>query len=412
MPELILALDVGTTTARAAVFEPGGTRIGLAGQRLETRSPAPGVAEQDAEAVWQAVRRAIDKALAEAGRLPTDIAAIGVTTQRASLVAWDRRTGVPLTPLVLWSDPRGDARAGELRAAGFFVSAQQAACKAEALLAELTPDPERVAIGGIDSLLIARLSGAHVTDRSQAWPLGWLDLASLDWNGALLEHQRLSPTLLPRLIDTYGPIAETRAVVFGAAVPITACIADQQAALFVHGSEPGTAKITFGTAAAIDRDTGGELTFKGADLPPLIVAHVAGATRWCVEGMVADAGPAIDRSGEAPAPREHLALRLREIADVLLAPDADLKVDGGLTRDDGLMQTCADLLQRRLTRFAGGEATVAGAALAAGIGAGLLTEADRPGFGRYDRAFTPTIAAGEADTRFEAWRRRLTAPAS
>src|SRR5258708_35635810 len=135
MPELILAVDVGTSSTRAALTASDGGLIGLSVAPLISTAPAPGRVEQDAETVWRATMDAIARTLAEAGRAPSDIAAIGVTTQRASAVLWDRSTGAPLSPLVVWSDLRGAQRAAELAGAGFMLAPQQAATKLESLFA-------------------------------------------------------------------------------------------------------------------------------------------------------------------------------------------------------------------------------------------------------------------------------------
>src|SRR5580658_6507900 len=114
MPELILAIDVGTTSTRAAVLTPDGRIAGMAATPLTSTSPRPGFVEQDAEGVWTATLGAIGGALAAAGRTASDLAAVGVTTQRASAVLWDRNTGAAMSPLVVWSDLRGADRAVEL----------------------------------------------------------------------------------------------------------------------------------------------------------------------------------------------------------------------------------------------------------------------------------------------------------
>jgi glycerol kinase len=474
MPELLLAIDAGTTTARAALFTPAGTMIAVSRAALTTRSPAPGVMEQDPRSVWRAVRRTMFTALEAAGRSLADVGAIGVTSQRASAMLWDKKTGRPLTPLVLWNDLRGVARAGELRAEGFMLAPQQSAAKLEAVL-EATPEARPLLAGGdlafgnIDSFLIFKLSGgAYVTDASQAWPSGYLDLGSLGWNAALIAHQGLDERMFPRLVDTFGPIALTDRSVLGAAVPVTADIADQQGALIAHGGGEigGMAKITYGTSATLDVATGANLIFKSLAIPPFILSSVAGKTLFCLEGMVISAGAALDwlrraaRMGGharfealaacvdsaggaaflpslsglgAPAPdpgrtgsltgltpsvgpahlaragMEGVAHRVREVFDHLfemadLTRPAAPGVDGGMTASDSFLQIQADILGRPIRRHAVREATACGAAICAGRGAGLITPADAAAFVRYDRTYEPHISPHESDARHHAWR--------
>src|SRR5262249_27193068 len=151
-----------------------------------------------------------------AGCEAADLAAIGITSQRTSAMVWDRRTGRPLTPLALWSDLSGAERAAELRGQGYFVAPQQAAAKLERVVRGAGGGD--LAWGNIDSYLIFALSGgaAHVTDRSQAWPTGYLDLATMGWNAALIAHQGLDPSMFPRLVDTWGKLATTAPAVLGA----------------------------------------------------------------------------------------------------------------------------------------------------------------------------------------------------
>jgi glycerol kinase len=471
MPELVLAIDVGTTTARAAVFTPDGRLKALSAKPLTSLSPRPGWVEQDAARVWRAAKGVIAKALAKAGRAPSDLAAIGVTSQRTSIVVWDRAGGRPLSPLVVWSDLRGETRAGELREAGFFLAPQQAAAKLEAVLAGVDAPGRRLAWGNIDSYLMWKLSGGavHATDASQAWPTGYLDLGAMGWNGALIAHQHLDEALFPRLVDTWGPIGHTAVKVIGAAVPITADIADQQSALMAHGEDAGAAKVTFGTSATLDLATGGEFIFRSPTAPPFVASSVAGQTRFCLEGMVLSAGAALDwlravcrlggharfealaasvadaggaaflpalhglgaphgdparrasfaglgasvtRAHLARAALEGVAFRVREVFDHVygltdLPPPRALGVDGGLAANDTFLQIQADLLGRPIRRHATAEATAAGAALCAARGAGLSTAADARAFIRYDAIFEPKISADEAAARLSDWRRRV-----
>src|SRR5665213_3018685 len=297
MPELLLAIDVGTSTARAGLFSPGGDLLAMARAPLASTSPREGWVEQDAGAVWRRVKGVIRRALARAGRAGADLAAIGVTTQRTSAVVWDRRTGAPLSPLVIWSDLRGAARAEELRAAGWPLAPQQAAAKLEAILAGVeNPGPGRLAWGNIDSFLIWQLSGGavHATDASQAWPTGYLDPISLSWNAGLIAHQGLDPAMFPTLVDTWGPIADTDAALLVGDVGGNRDAGAQQSALMAHGRGAGVAKITFGTSETLDVGTGAAFVYKSAAAPPFIVSSVAGDTRFCLEGMVLSAGSALD----------------------------------------------------------------------------------------------------------------------
>ena len=467
MPELILAIDVGTTSTRAAVVGPDGRIVGIDAAPLKSLAPRPGWVEQDAGRVWAATRRVIAGALAKAGRGPSDIAAIGVTTQRASAVVWDKATGRPLSPMVIWSDLRGAARAIELQKAGFPVAPQQSATKLDLILAEVNAPRDRIAWGNIDSFVIWKLTGggAHVTDRSQAWPSGYLGLPDLTWNDRLIEHQGLDQTWFPALVDSWGEIGATTKSAFGAAVPITADVADQQSALIAHGDSPGTAKFTWGTSATFDLATAA-FTFVAPTAPPLLVSSVGSETRWCAEGMVLSAGSALDwlrttcglgghaafealaasvpdaggaaflpalqglgaphgdpgrrggligltpgvtRAHLARAGLEGLAFRAREVVDNIYGltgatrPEA-LGVDGGLTRNALFLRVLADLTGRPVRRHATPEATLLGAAISAGRGAGLLAETDVSAMIRFDEPVSPTIGADESAKRFAAWR--------
>ena len=319
--------------------------------------------------------------------------------------------------------------------------------------------------------MIWKLSGGgvHATDRSQAWPTGYLDLSTMSWNSALIDHQGLDEALFPRLVDTWGPIATTAVSVFGAVVPITADVADQQSALIAHGDEPGGVKLTYGTSATLDLSTGADFVFKTPTSPPFVTSSVHGATRFCIESMVISAGSALDwlrracalgcherfealaasvsdaggaaflpalqglgaphgdadqrgllaglspsvsRAHIARAGLEGVAFRAREAFDNLygltdFTPPPALGVDGGLTANGAFLQIQADLLGRPIRRHATREATACGAAICAGRGAGLLSASDAHAFIRYDRTFEPSIGVDEADARFARWRSQV-----
>ncbi|HEX6859055.1 MAG TPA: FGGY family carbohydrate kinase [Caulobacteraceae bacterium] len=463
MPELILSLDIGTTSVSACLFEAGGALRGLATTPVASRSDRPGQVEQDAAALWASAQQVIGEALNRAGVTGADLAAVGVTSQRASIVVWDRSTGEPLAPVVVWSDLRGAARATELQGAGYMVMPQQAAAKLEGVVAGV--NRANLAWGNVDSWIIWKLSGGevHATDRSQAWTLGYLDLASLSWNEQLISHQNLDLASFPRLVDTWGVMGTTAREVLDAEVPIAADIADQQSALLGHGAEaPGAGKVTYGTSGTLNVSTGAELKFFSMTIPPFVLSAAGGQTQFCLEGMVITAGSAFDwlrrtfgiaghdafeqlaadnpdaagawflpalqglgaphgdftRKGAlgglttatttghlVRAAVEGLACRVREAFDAvyegagLSRPDV-LKVDGGMTNSDQLMQAQADILGLPVARHALREATAAGAAICAARGVGLLGSGETADFATYDRTFEPR-PIGE---RFEQWK--------
>ena len=475
MPERLCALDVGTTSARALIADLSGTVLAVEKRPLLTSYPTPGRVEQDAAQIWAAVMEARDAALARAGCAPGDLAAIGVTSQRAGVVVFDAATSDPAGAVVVWSDAGDTLRASELGQAGFFAWPQLPSAKLEALLARIDGGRERLASGAlkwgpIDSWLVHRLSGgdAHIADFSGAWFTGYLDMARLDaWNERLIAFQGLDPAAFPRLVDSWGALAVTDAKTVGAQVPIAAMIADQQAGLIAHAAlATGAWKATLGTSAVVIASLGDSLGGSAEGMIPAALLRAAGAPRFCIEGMVISAGSFIDwlagSLGLYPSPAElmaaarrgradtgvavvpslqglgaphgrldaralisglspdvsggdvaaaalaGIAFRLREITQAMVSlPGAEtratLPVDGGLSTDDGFVQTLADLVGLPVRRHAVREATALGAAVAAGMGAGLIREADLPRFARYDLECAPGISAGEADARFARW---------
>lgn len=302
MPELLLGLDVGSTSVRALVFDPGGRLVGSAGRTLRSHHPAPGRTEQDPEEVWAGARETVARALAGAGRTPADVAALGLATQRSSVVVWDRQSGRALAPMVLWSDLRGVERAGELAAAGFLAPPLAAVSKLEATLDLVPGGRARAAAGGlcwgtIDSYLVHRLTGgaAHVTDLSNAWPTCYLDLGDVrHWNEAVIAHQGLDPKLFPRLCESVGDLGRTEPAALGAAIPIAAIVADQQSGMLAHGLlQRGGWKATYGTSAALMVCTG-DAPLRIPGLLPLLQLAWRETLWFAAEGMVNSAGAFLD----------------------------------------------------------------------------------------------------------------------
>lgn len=470
MPELLLALDAGTTSARAMVVAPSGAVLGSSKRPITTRYPAPGHVEQDATEVWNLCLSAIFGALEQAGRQASDIAAVGVTSQRSSVVLWERESGRPTGPIIIWSDLRGMAEYEALRAAGLIAWPQAPSSKLPAAIRLSGLPTHALQWGTLDSWLVNRLSGgaAHVTDASCAWMSGYFDYdRGGGWNEALLAHQNLPETLFAAQVDSYGHIAETDPAVFGARVPVSAVIADQQAGMIAHGAfAHGAWKATYGTSGVLMVGTGDQPLSPHWTMPPQALVFAGGERLFCVEGMVITTGSllewlchpmglfdspaAIDRAARsvpdtggvtvrpslmglgapharfeaqgllagltlattpahiARAALQGIAFRFRDIVeaigDALPVPD-HLPVDGGLTGSEALLQQQADALQLPVRRHAVREGTAYGAALAAGLGAGLIGRSDVAALARYDAEFVPRASRDEADGSYARWRK-------
>lgn len=298
MPELLLALDAGTTGARAMLVDPAGVVLGLCKKPIASCFPGPGLVEQDAEAVWAICAAVIAGALEDAGRTMADVAAVGVTSQRASVVLWDRATGAPVAPMLVWTDLRGMDAYKAIRAAGFAAWPQVPSAKLPAAIALSGRAPHQLQWGTLDSWLVYRLSGgaAHVTDSSSAWLTGYFDYArGAGWDASLLTHQNLPEAMFPAQADSWGTIAETHSAVTGARVPITAVIADQQASMVAHGTlGRGEWKATYGTSGVLMAGTGDQPQAIHTSMPAQALAFAGARRRYCIEGMVISAGSVIE----------------------------------------------------------------------------------------------------------------------
>ncbi len=379
----VLSLDLGTTGVRAVLFAEDGSQLASAYQRLEVRFPAADRVEQDASDFCTRSQEVMAAALAEAKIGPGDLRAVGVVTQRSSVVAWDARTGAALAPVIGWQDRRTLERVLELRALGLPVNTLASCTKYEWLLRE---DAEvrraaargRLRLGTPDVWLTHWLTGgeAFVTDPSSAGATGLYDAGSGGWLPAALELFGQEPGWHPQIVASNATAGVTDAARFGAAVPVAARAGDQQAACFAQGvTAVGDAKITLGTSAMLDRCTGNEASEAppGAyDLPLWRLADTAGGVTdaFCHEGTVITAGAAVEwlqRIGVLADPAEMDAMAAAARPGVVFVPAlaglgtpymAD-QVRGSFTglglecgRNelvravlDGIAQRCADLAE-------------------------------------------------------------------
>jgi len=271
--EHVLALDQGTTSSRAIVFDARGAVVAVAQKEFEQRYPRPGWVEHDPLDIWSSQVGVAAEALSRAGLQADDLAAIGIANQRETTLLWDRRTLEPVGNAIVWQDRRTSDVVERLKAAGLeplvtrltglLLDPYFSATKLAWLLDEVPGARERaeageLAFGTVDSWLAARLTGgqAHVTDVSNASRTLLFDIRGLDWSDELLEVFRVPRAVLPRVVPTSGVVAE---VTVGplAGVPLAALAGDQQAATFGQACfSPGLAKNTYGTGCFLVLNTG------------------------------------------------------------------------------------------------------------------------------------------------------------
>jgi glycerol kinase len=301
MSRYVLALDEGSTGVRALLFDRAGRVVAPAYEEILSSFPRPGWVEQDPVQIWEASSRVLAHALKQAGAAPSDVAAVGVTNQRATTLVWERRSGRPVCPAISWQDSRTAARVAALLEEGIFTNTLASVTKIEWVL-EHTPEGFARAAAGdlcfgtVDTWLVWQLSGgrAHVTDPSNASCTGLLDYLSGRWDETVASRLRLPTSLLPIVGSSSEIYADTDPSVFGAAVPLGGIAGDQQAAMFGElATERGAVKVTFGTSGMVDVNTGEFPVLSQRGAYPLVLWDFAGQRSFCLEGTVVTAGAAV-----------------------------------------------------------------------------------------------------------------------
>ncbi|MFM7184027.1 MAG: glycerol kinase GlpK [Planctomycetota bacterium] len=490
---LVMALDQGTTSSRAILFDQRGTAVAVAQEEFpqHARTEAGpdgadlGIVEHDPEDIWRTQVSCGRRALAEVGGAAGRVAAIGITNQRETTILWDRVTGRPVAPAIVWQSRVSAPICTRLRAAGVEPEVRRrtgllldpyfSATKIVHLFETIPGLRERCAagevlFGTVDSFLIWRLTGGrvHATDVTNASRTLLFDINAAAWSDELCRIFGVPRRMLPEVRPSSGAFGETERSILGAPVPILGCAGDQQAAAFGQGVErPGEAKNTYGTGAFLLFSTGdrpvpsssGLLTTIGCGPGPQPLyclegsVFVAGAlVGWLRDGLglferaadveplarsVADSGglaivPALTGLGAPhwdPAARgliiglsrgthrghvaraalEAIALSVAEVVDCMQQDSGValrlLRVDGGASGNDLLMQIQADVLGLPVERPVVVETTALGAALLAGLAAGFFPDAAAVAEARrVERRFEPQIGAEARRRMLATWR--------
>lgn len=343
MQRMILAIDQGTTSTRAIVFDLDWRPRAVKQIPLKQHFPHPGWVEHDAEEIWRATLQTCREAIAEVGGAAA-IAAVGVTNQRETTVLWDRTSGEPLHKAIVWQDRRTADVCDRLRARGIEPTVQHetglvldpyfSASKIAWLLDRVEGARERatkgeLCAGTIDSWLMFKLTGgkAHVTDATNASRTSLLGIEDLTWRPDLLELFDVPAPVLPQVLPCAGEFGQTDAGLFGRAFPITGVAGDQQAALVGHSAlGPGETKITYGTGAFLVANVGDHPAWSKNKLLGTVGFQAQGRTAYALEGSIFSAGSTVQwlRDGleaiGASRESEALAQSLPDNGGVYLVP--------------------------------------------------------------------------------------------
>lgn len=306
-----MALDQGTTSSRCIIFDHSGAMLASAQKEFAQHYPKPGWVEHDAAEIWETTLEVARGAMAKSGLEAADIAAIGITNQRETTVVWDKETGAPVCPAIVWQCRRTAPMADALAASGWAEKIRQrtglvpdayfSGTKLRWILdkvpgARQGAEEGRLLFGTIDSWLIWKLTGgrAHVTDVTNASRTMLFDIRRLRWDPELLELFGIPEQMLPRVQPSSCIYGETEPGLFGGKIPVAGAAGDQQSALFGQCCfEAGDVKNTYGTGCFLLMHTGSEPVFSENGLITTIAASGPGRIRYALEGSVFTAGAAV-----------------------------------------------------------------------------------------------------------------------
>ena len=340
----ILALDQGTTSSRAIVFDHDGNIKGTAQQEFRQIFPQSGWVEHDAQEIWQTQSRVMADVLAETKLAASEIAAIGITNQRETTVVWDRETGQPICNAIVWQDRRTAGICDQLkvdgheeeirRKTGLVLDAYFSGTKLKWILENVEGARERanagkLAFGTIDSWLVWNLTGGkvHVTDASNASRTLLFNIHTGDWDDELLELLKVPRNMLPEVRDSSEVYGHTAASLTPAGIPIAGIAGDQQSALFGQMCiRDGMVKNTFGTGCFMLMNTGSRAVTSKNNLLTTVAWRLNGELEYALEGSVFSAGATVQwlRDGlgliESSVEVESLAESVPDSGDVFLVP--------------------------------------------------------------------------------------------
>ncbi|MEC5125134.1 glycerol kinase GlpK [Verrucomicrobiales bacterium BCK34] len=488
MAKYILALDQGTTSSRAIVFNDDGDPVAKSQKEFEQIFPKPGLVEHNANTIWKTQLEVARAAIAEAGLKGSDIAGIGITNQRETVVLWDRNTGEPIHNAIVWQDRRTAEACLALKEAGhadhiqeitgLVIDAYFSGTKLRWLLDNVPGARERaekgeLAFGTIDSWLVWNLTGGalHITDATNASRTMLCDIDKIEWSDEMLDLLDIPRSVLPEIRDCSEIYGSTAPGIFDSEIPIAGIAGDQHAALFGQAChEKGMAKNTYGTGCFLLLNTGTKRVKSENKLLTTIAWRIDGKTEYALEGSIFIGGAVVqwlrDQLGIIQSSEEIEALA-REVEDnggVYFVPAfaglgaphwdpfargvisgltrgsnkahiaraalegivyqsydvleamkhdsgielSEMRVDGGASMNDLLMEMQAELLQVPVLRCKVAETTALGAAFLAGIAVGVWKDkAEIAAKWAADGAYKPSPESSALRDRLPEWQRAV-----
>lgn len=488
MAKYVMALDSGTTSNRCILFNERGEMCSVAQKEFTQHFPKPGWVEHEPGGIWSTQLAVAREAMTKIGASAEDIAAIGITNQRETTIVWDKNTGQPVYPAIVWQCRRTSEYCDSLKEkgltekfrekTGLVIDAYFSGTKVKWILDHVEGARERaekgmLLFGTVETWLIWKLTrgAVHVTDYSNASRTMLFNINTLEWDEEILKELGIPRSMLPQARASSEIYGETDPSFFGGRIPIAGAAGDQQAALFGQACfDQGEAKNTYGTGCFLLMNTGSKPVFSKNGLVTTIGWGIGGTITYALEGSIFVAGAALQwlrdelRLIDSAADSEYFAQRVKDtngcyvvpaftglgapywdqyargtivgltrgvnkyhiiratleslayqVNDVLEAMKADsgmdlssLKVDGGASANDFLMQTQADLSSAPVNRPRCVETTAMGAAYLAGLAAGYWKDIeDVKRNWATDKIFVPAIDSEKREQMLEGWKRAV-----
>ncbi|MEG1524519.1 MAG: glycerol kinase GlpK [Clostridia bacterium] len=491
MQRYLLALDQGTTSSRAILFDVDGHIVSSAQYEFRQIYPQAGYVEHDPFDILETQKQAVADVLKLANVQPGEVAAIGVTNQRETTIVWDKTTGKPVYNAIVWQCRRTAPLCEELiqeglndhvqRTTGLLIDAYFSATKIRYILDHIKNGQKRaengeLLFGTVDTWLIWNMTGEHATDYSNASRTMLFDIHTLNWDATLLNRLNIPRCMLPRVLPSSHIYGTVRAHILGlevlGGVPVAGAAGDQQAALFGQACfEVGMAKCTYGTGGFLMMHTGERPIMSKNRLLTTIAWGVGGKVHYALEGSIFNAGSSIKwlrddmglissareidtlaesvpdaggayfvsaftglgaphwdmyargafvgltrattRAHFARAVLEGITYQVSDLAETMIRdaalPLSEIRVDGGASVSNVMMQFQADILKTPVNRPRCVESTALGAACLAGLAVGIYRkEEDIAAHWQSEQVFMPTMDEQERIKRLSGWQRAVT----